>query len=101
MIVAAGVVAGLIFPKRKKAPDLARTQSGSGGGHATNTEFVGMRDPHPAPEPVIGPAKGRIRWAPPSPFQGEGKRCGAPRDKLQCDCPTAAREDHDPAMAVA
>src|ERR1700722_4098717 len=28
------------------------------------------RTPHPAPEPVIGPAKGRTRWAPTLPFSG-------------------------------
>jgi cobyrinic acid a,c-diamide synthase len=40
--------------------------------------IAGRRDPHPAPEPVIGPANGRTRWAPPSPFQGERFGTGAP-----------------------
>ena len=50
------------------------SRSDPGGGLATSAESAGRRDPHPAPEPVIGPAKGRTRWTPPSPFQGEGKR---------------------------
>jgi hypothetical protein len=52
-------------------------RSGSGGGHATNTEFVGTRDPHPAPS------------APPSLFQGEGNAAARQRDKLICDSPAA------------
>jgi hypothetical protein len=60
------------------ACSLSTFPKGSGEGHVTKTEFARRLDPHPAPEPVIGPAERRTRWAPPSPFQGEGFEVQSP-----------------------
>jgi hypothetical protein len=62
-------------PPLKGEGRIAEGSPGWGGGGATHAALLMLHRcrPHPDAELVIGPAKGRTRWRPTAPLQGEVK----------------------------